>query len=166
MRNISFALTTPQVRARTKTVTRRLGAWWSKVLRKGDLLSACVKTQGIKAGGLERICVIRVEDVRLERLDRLLGAEDQAHGLRHLSVKECLRECEFEGFPDLTPGEFVEMFCRHMDCLDDAIVTRIEFSYVDPKCSYPWTACGTEHVEDCPMVDPRYGHLVVPRAPC
>jgi hypothetical protein len=47
-RNISFALTTDQVRSRTKTVTRRLG--W-KDLKPGTLLQPVVKAQGIPKGG-------------------------------------------------------------------------------------------------------------------
>lgn len=149
MRNISFALTTPQVRARQKWVTRRLGRWWSTVLRKGDLLSACVKTQGIKAGELERICVIEVEDVRVETL-------------RQISATDVV----LEGFPDMNPYQFIVMFCEHMKCQQDQVVTRIEFRYVTRKCGYPWTACNSDksHAEDCPMRDPRYGPVEVTSA--
>jgi len=44
-RNISFALTTKQIRNRSKTVTRRLG--WLHI-KKGDVLNACVKCMGLK----------------------------------------------------------------------------------------------------------------------
>jgi hypothetical protein len=47
VRNISFALTTAQVRARTKTVTRRVG--WT-FLKPGDLLQPVVKCRGLKKG--------------------------------------------------------------------------------------------------------------------
>src|SRR4051812_15043835 len=47
VRNMSFALTTAQVRARTKTVTRRGGWLFAKV---GDVVQPVVKSQGIKKG--------------------------------------------------------------------------------------------------------------------
>lgn len=48
MRNMSFMLTTAQIRDRSKTVTRRLG-WWN--LRVGDVVMACEKCQGLGKGG-------------------------------------------------------------------------------------------------------------------
>lgn len=47
-RNISFALTTPQFRARTKWVTRRLG--WL-FLKPGDTLMGVEKGMGLKING-------------------------------------------------------------------------------------------------------------------
>ena len=47
MRMISFFLTTPQFKTRTKDVTRRPG--W-KNLKAGDRLQAVVKAQGLKLG--------------------------------------------------------------------------------------------------------------------
>ena len=44
MRNISFSMTTEQVRRREKTVTRRLG--WSD-LKPGTILQAVEKAQGL-----------------------------------------------------------------------------------------------------------------------
>lgn len=46
-RNISFAMTTGQVRRREKTVTRRMGFQY---LELGEILNACVKCQGLKPG--------------------------------------------------------------------------------------------------------------------
>lgn len=119
MRNISFQLTTEQIKARTKDVTRRLG-WLN--LKKGDRLQGCKKCMGRKHGEpLERLAVVEVVAVRREPL----GA---------ISKPDVIRE----GFPDLTPAEFVEFFCRtHKDPLtkkqatSETIVTRIEFKYVD-----------------------------------
>ena len=37
-----------------------------------------------------------------------------------------------EGFPHMTGGQFVEMFCSHMKCLPGTIVTRIEFKRISP----------------------------------
>jgi hypothetical protein len=117
-RNISFALTTDQIRNRTKTVTRRLG--W-KNLKPGQILNACVKCMGLKPGEqIQRLGQIRVVDVTLESLDTMLQSSGYGRG-----------ECEMEGFPGMTGKEFVEMFKSHMKCSDETEVTRIEFEYVD-----------------------------------
>jgi hypothetical protein len=106
-------LTTKQVKARTKTVTRRLG--W-KTLKPGDILNGCKKCQGLKPGEkIERIAQIRVVSVRREALDEI----------RHIPS-----DCEKEGFPELTPWGFVAMFCREMKCRPYDTVTRIEFEYL------------------------------------
>lgn len=113
MKNISFALTTTQVRARSKTVTRRLG--W-KTLKHGELLQACEKCQGLKPGErLRHICVVRVVKVTREPLTAIVGHDD---------------DCAKEGFPDLSCNEFIGMFCRHMKCVPETEVTRIEFEYL------------------------------------
>jgi hypothetical protein len=120
MRNMSFMLTTAQVLAGTKTVTRRLG--W-KFLKPGDLLMACVKCQGLGKGGrIQQIRPIEVVSVRREPLDALLGP-----------LKHCTKEARLEGFPDLDNRGFMIMFCRHMKCEPNAVVTRIEFKYVTGK---------------------------------
>jgi hypothetical protein len=118
VRNISFQLTTEQIRNHTKTVTRRL-AWGG--LKPGDQLQACVKCMGIKKGEkIEKICVIEVTSVRVEWLDRM--AVDAQYGAK---------EAALEGFPEMTGQEFVRMFCKHMKCEPSTKVTRIEFKYLD-----------------------------------
>lgn len=108
MRNISFFLTTPQFLDGSKDVTRRIG--W-KDLKPGTVLRACRKCQGIKKGeSVEPLGLIRVLSVRSEPLDAI----DQADVIR-------------EGFPDMTPAEFVAMFCQHMGCEPSQAVNRIEF---------------------------------------
>jgi hypothetical protein len=129
VRNISFALTTPQVRESyvrvrrgerpLKDVTRRRGLWWSCVLKPGDLLCAVEKSQGIKRGGLVRLRTIRVVSVETERLDIMIGTE--------YGDAEAIRE----GFPEMVGAAFVQMFCRHMGGDRTQVVTRIEFEYVD-----------------------------------
>jgi len=119
MRNMSFALTVRQMRERTKTVTRRRGTWWAKVLKPGDLVCAVEKSQGIPKGGLVRLGVIRVVDVRVEPL-HLVG---DAGGDREEAARE--------GFPELDARGFVEMFMRHMGGTPDQLVTRIEFEHFD-----------------------------------
>lgn len=119
MRNISFSLTTPQFRARTKDVTRRLG-WLN--LKPGDRLMACEKCMGRKPGEpLVRLGVIEIVAARREPLFYLLA------GTRYAK-----REIVREGFPRVTPRGFVEFFCdSHPRCKPSTRVTRIEFRYVD-----------------------------------
>jgi hypothetical protein len=111
------------VRNRTKTVTRRLG--WD-FLKPGDLLMACEKCQGLKRGEtVKRLGPIRVVDVEWQSLSDI-AREDPITG-------ECSgwKEVKREGFPDLTPWEFVEMFTKANGCGPGVCVTRIEFEYVD-----------------------------------
>jgi len=115
MRNISFQLTTEQVQNRSKTVTRRLG--W-KNLKPGELLQACEKCMGLGKGGkINRLAIIRVVSVSRERLDEMTKLSLHA-------------ECRREGFPHLSPNQFVAMFCKHMKCKPRKTVTRIQFEYV------------------------------------
>ena len=115
MRNISFSMTTEAVRRHEKTVTRRLG-WWT--LKPGSLLQAVEKAQGLKKGEhVKPICVIRVVSVRHEVLGDVLRLYDGSEIVR-------------EGFPTLTPFDFVRMFetANHCHVWDQVI--RIEFEYV------------------------------------
>lgn len=118
MKNMSFALTTEQVRKQTKTVTRRLG--W-KNAKPGDIAQPVVKGQGIPKGGtVEKIGgPIRFVDVDRGPLERMLGDDFAASD-----------EAKLEGFPHLTSEEFVAMFCEHNGCNPGDDVTRIEFEYL------------------------------------
>ena len=126
MRNISFALTTEQIRNQTKTVTRRVG--WAS-LKPGTLLQPVVKGQGIPKGGtVEKIGgPIRVVSVRRERLDAMIPAASDCR------VGDS--ECVAEGFPLMWPQEFVTMFCDHNGCQIWDEVTRIEFVFCDEATS-------------------------------
>lgn len=124
MRNMSFALTTEQIRARTKTVTRRLG--W-EFLKPGDLIRAVEKCQGLKKGEkVKPLAVLRVERVTYEPLKRL--TDDLDYGFA-----EVARE-GFGDHPTLRwPTEFVSFFAAtHRPCKPEWVVTRIEFSYASP----------------------------------
>lgn len=118
-RNISFALTTRQFRARQKDVTRRNGWLW---VEPGDVLNAVEKCQGLKKGErVKSLGLIRVVGVRRERLDEI--SNRPGYG-----AAECIRE----GFPDLTPAQFVAMYCKANPCTGgETIITRIEYDYVD-----------------------------------
>jgi hypothetical protein len=119
MRLISFALTTPQIRSRVKTVTRRTG--WA-TLRPGTRLQAVEKGMGLKKGEtVTRLAVIEVAEVSREPLQRLI--DEPAYGRM---------ECVAEGFPHLTPAQFVAMFCAsHAGCTPASVVTRIGFRYLE-----------------------------------
>jgi hypothetical protein len=119
MRSMSFQMTTDQILNRTKSVTRRLG--WQN-LQPGTLIRAVRKCQGLKKGErMEPLAVLRVESVRRESLLLM-------HSLRNqYGVFETVRE----GFPDMTPEKFIDLFCEANGCRSgDPLVTRIEFRYV------------------------------------
>lgn len=119
-RNISFALTTDQIRAKTKTVTRRNG--W-KFLKAGDILNGCVKCMGLKPGEkLQHLGEIRVVSVRREPLFDMVADSSGDYGKS---------EAAKEGFPEMSGPEFVDMFCKHMGGDENQEVTRIEFEYVE-----------------------------------
>jgi hypothetical protein len=117
-RHISFFLTTRQFGDGTKDVTRRLG--WA-ALREGAILEAVEKAQGLKKGEkVRRLGRIRVTSVGREPLGRL--TDDLAYGRE---------ECRREGFPRMTPAEFVAFFCStHRGCTPETAVTRIAFERV------------------------------------
>ena len=118
MRNISFALTKPQIVAQTKDVTRRLG--WLH-LKVGQLVQPVEKCMGlkpgesvVKIGGPILVVGVRREPLRMMTDDLDYGRD----------------ECRREGFPELAPHEFIEMFCRaNKACAPETIITRIEFGY-------------------------------------
>jgi len=116
-RNISFFMTTEQVRNKTKDVTRRLG--WL-FLKPGDVLNACVKCQGLKKGEkIERICQVKVVSVRSEPLDAITPDDVRR-----------------EGFPDMSVSQFISFFCDgHKGPNGEKIdggyyVNRIVFEYL------------------------------------
>lgn len=112
MRCMSFFLTTDQIRNRTKTVTRRMG--W-KSLQPGQEFWACRRCQGLKKGE------------KVEKLARLRCVSNEVVVLQSIDESDVRRE----GFPDMSPDEFVAMFCRHMKVEPTALVQRIEFEYLE-----------------------------------
>ena len=112
MRNMSFSITLSQFRDRSKTVTRRTG--W-KGLKPGDIVCGIEKGMGLGKGEkVVRIGKIRVINSRRERIDSI-ELEDVAR----------------EGFPDLSVGEFVKLYCKANKSKPSDHCTRIEFEYVD-----------------------------------
>ncbi len=113
-RNMSFMLTTEQVENGSKVVTRRTG--WSFLL-PGDLITACEKCQGIPKGGkIRRIAQIRIVSVRREFLGSITYGD-----------------CVLEGFPDMSPRDFIDFFIHHCpekNITELSVVNRIEFEYI------------------------------------
>ena len=114
MRRMSFSLTQEQVCNQTKTVTRRFGWYFAK---GGDLIQPVEKAMGLKRGEKQKLIggPIHIISAQAEPLNTITK-----------------RECGLEGFPEMQPTEFVEMFCRtHKPWRPDSIVVRIEFEYLD-----------------------------------
>lgn len=108
---MSFFLTQEQIVARTKFVTRRAG--WV-FLKPGERVRAVVKAQGLKAGEkIHPLVVLEIVSIRREPLDAITKPE-----------------CTLEGFPNLSPEEFIAMFCEHMLYRPEFPVNRIEFEYL------------------------------------
>lgn len=111
MRRMSFALTQESIANQTKTVTRRLG--W-KFLYPGDLIQPVVKCMGLQKGEKQTLIggPIRVTSISVQRLYQITAAD-----------------CILEGFPDMSPAEFIELFCQANNCTRNTTVRRIEFEY-------------------------------------
>lgn len=110
-RNMSFALTTEQMRRKEKDVTRRF-AWWT--LKLGTQIWAVEKAMGLKRGEkVKRIGLIEVVNIRFEPLNAITH-----------------EDCRREGFPDLSPEDFVGMLMSHHKCKATETVNRIEFRHL------------------------------------
>lgn len=118
MRNISFALTTPQFIAHIKFVTRRLG--WVN-LKPGEILQGVKKSQGLKRGEkIERLGPIEVVRVSPEALRKIIDFPEYGR-----------LEMILEGFPGMDPERFVEMFIKsHKGATPESEVTRIQYEYL------------------------------------
>lgn len=111
-RNMSFAMTTEQVRKKEKTVTRRFG-WW--FLKPGDVVQPVEKAMGIKKGEKIR---------KIGSLVRIVSVK--AEPLSAIDKDDCIRE----GFPHFEPADFTDMIQDHYGCDLYDIVNRIEFEYL------------------------------------
>jgi len=111
---MSFALTADQVRAQSKTVTRRRGWTFAQV---GDVVQPVVKAHGLKRG---------------ERVERL-GPPIEITSVRREGLEAGMTwtECQLEGFPTLSPAAFVTMFVDHNGGPRHQVVTRIAFRYLE-----------------------------------
>lgn len=110
-RNMSFAMTTPQIINRTKTLTTRFG-WW--FLKPGEIVNAVEKAMGLKNGEkIKLLCPIQIVDANPEPLNAITQAQVIA-----------------EGFPHFTPDDFVNMIVKHYKCDPWERCNRIEFTYL------------------------------------
>jgi len=114
MRNMAFQFTTEQIRARSKTVTRRPG--W-EFLKPGELVQAVDKAMGLRKGErMEKLAVIRIVKTRREPVAAIMEYPDDA---------------ALEGYPKLSAREFAARFCALTGSSLSTMVTRIEFEYCD-----------------------------------
>ena len=110
-RNMSFAMTTEQIKDKTKTVTRRFG--WNFLEPLTDIW-AVEKAMGLKKGEkIKKLRLLHVMSVRKEPLNAI-------------TKEDCLKE----GFPYFEPEDFVKMMCDHYKCKPNAMINRIEFIYL------------------------------------
>lgn len=133
-RLMSVTLTEQAVVERRKSVTRRLG--WL-MLKPGDELQLCRKVMGRRRadGSVEplmRLARVRVVDVRRECLQEI---EDDDVAREGFTLAD-LADYEGSGEPG-SPGDlgtrFMAFFTKHMRCQPDAMVTRIEWAYLDEE---------------------------------
>ncbi|MGB7925563.1 MAG: hypothetical protein WCF57_20160 [Pyrinomonadaceae bacterium] len=108
---MSFQMTERQYVERTKDVTRRLG-WWN--VKPGEIQNGVNKCMGFKKGERPR------------KLGQHVIVSARPEPLNVIPQEDVIRE----GFPELTPAQFVEMFVaanRHKKCGTETTVNRIEF---------------------------------------
>jgi hypothetical protein len=105
------ATASPTMESRVgKDVTRRLGWRWAQ---PGMFVLAVSKCQGLKPGEIaDTFGAIRIVSVSREPLNAITEAD-------------VVRE----GFADMSPMQFVSMFCRHMGAKPFDLVTRVEFAH-------------------------------------
>lgn len=127
-RRMSCGLTVEQVRARTKTVTRRHPGTW-QFLRPGDRLTLIEKGMGLPKGARQVVLAeVKVVGVRIEPITLL--SSDVRYGRQELA---------FEGFPGHDPEAWVRWWCKsHGVKLDwdisstrAVLCRRIEWRYLD-----------------------------------
>ena len=122
-RRMSCSMTVPAVRARTKTVTRRLVDSWT-TLRPGDRLTLIEKGMGLPKGAQQVVLAeVEIVDVRVEPLVAILDED---------------RGTEKEGLGHLDPDEFVRFWLTghgfgryHPNVVRDVECRRIEWRYLD-----------------------------------
>ena len=136
--NISFSATTEQVRQHQKHVTRRIDKSLRLAKKKpGDILQGIERGQGIKKGEhVVKLDQIVILEVNREPLRDIITFPIRVTPERFCDYYGCKclrpREVQLEGFPELTPVQFVETFCKiNPKCTPDTEVTRVLFDYVD-----------------------------------
>lgn len=133
--NISFSATTEQFINKTKHCTRRIG--WRGV-KPGQILRGIEKGQGLKKGEkVKHLHEIIVLEVNREPLIDIIKHPIRINPPR--IVEQYIErtggryptECVLEGFPELSPLQFVQMFMKMNKCIAEAPVTRILYDFVE-----------------------------------
>jgi len=132
---MAFSKTTQAFKEDRKDVTRRFG--W-EYLKPGDHFMAIEKGQGLKKGEKvvrlgECICINNDD----EPVDGIIQ-----YPIRGFSARPgqliVVPECEREGYPELNPVQFVEMFCKMNKCKPSDCIRRIEFEKIPQKRESNW----------------------------
>lgn len=134
--NIPFSATIKQARGHTKFVSRRV----DKSLRlskmnPGRILQGIEKGQGIKKGEhvvkLDKIVILKVSREPLDDIIKRPVREIPIRIINQYQNRTYLSETVLEGFPELTPVQFVDTFCRiNPKCTPDTEITRLLFDYI------------------------------------
>lgn len=119
-RNMSFAMTTAQFKARTKDVTRRYG--WGN-LKPGDRVMGVEKAMGLKKG--EKIVQLGMIEIVSNRPEPLNAMTE--------NVDYGFEELRREGYPFgiKWPSEFVDRIASHYRKKPHDPINRIEYKYID-----------------------------------
>lgn len=136
MASIACALTTDQVEAEDKDVTRR---WAWKRVKPGDFLRVVNKIRIPPSQPPQRtlacVEVVRVDRVLRQDIAHLRYDEDAtAFDYAYLSVKyweqrnEWDREVAREGFPGMTVDAFIDVLVKMAPAIPE-VLTRIEWRY-------------------------------------
>lgn len=117
-RKISMAMTIEPIRRHEKFVTRRFG-WW--FLKPGDVLDVVEKTMGLKLGEKHKpIIDIWGNPVQIQIVNT---RPEPLNAIDHHDVTR-------EGFPGMTPSQFVNMLVKKYNVPGNQICNRIEFTYI------------------------------------
>jgi hypothetical protein len=115
---MSFSLTVEQMKRHEKSCTRRYG--WDDI-KVGELLQAVEQCQGLKKGEhVKKLAVIRVTAERWAPLTQMVEFPEYGKA-----------EVILEGFPTMSPAEFVLMVAKANHKEPYQMVHRIAFEYVE-----------------------------------
>ncbi|MDC3312708.1 hypothetical protein OAV22_02100 [Flavobacteriaceae bacterium] len=124
---MSFAMTPTQILSQTKTVTRRQG--WNKT-KVNEELQPVLKGMGLKKG---------------ESVTRL-GGLIQLISVRNEPIEAITQsDVDLEGFPWMSPDEFVDMYCHANKVRANEFCNRLEFKYLQPLLKPAWQIWSWEH---------------------
>jgi hypothetical protein len=118
MKVISMSMATNAFIDGTKSVTRRAG--WKRA-RVGQRLRVVEQGQGLRKGErMKTLGYIELTNVRSERLSCL--TDNTEYGTQELIL---------EGFPNLTPEQFIGILCEHSHIGPNTVVKRLEFKRIE-----------------------------------